>query len=81
VHPQDLYDALTRIDHEGWALGAIYHSHTKSPAAPSQTDINLAEGWPEPVYLIVSLAEPDNPDLRGFRIVDRKVDEVELAIT
>ena len=35
---------------------AIYHSHTASPAYPSQTDINLAT-YPDSIYLILSLAE------------------------
>jgi [CysO sulfur-carrier protein]-S-L-cysteine hydrolase len=80
VHPQDLLRLLKEIEANGWDLGAIYHSHTKSAPFPSQTDINLAEGWPDPVYLIVSLRDADEPELRGFRIVDREVDEVELSI-
>lgn len=49
---------------------AIFHSHPRTPAFPSETDIDLAY-YPDLVYLIVSLAaEP--PDMRGFRI-DREV--------
>ena len=33
---------------EGYDV-AIYHSHPRSPAEPSQTDINLAE-YPEYLY-------------------------------
>ena len=54
------------MDESGEELAAIYHSHTKSPAYPSQTDINLA-AYPGVVYLIVSLAEGEEP-LRGFEI-------------
>jgi proteasome lid subunit RPN8/RPN11 len=57
----------------------IYHSHTRSAAYPSQTDINLAL-WPDALYIIVSLAA-DEPDVRAFAIVDRKVEEVTLEIT
>ena len=57
---------------------AIYHSHTASPAYPSQTDINLAT-YPDSIYLIVSLAEGEQP-LRGFRIDDGEVSEVELTV-
>jgi len=60
-------------------LVAIYHSHTKSPAYPSQTDVNLA-GWPDAVYLIVSLADPEAPDLKGFWIRDGKIAEAELVV-
>ena len=38
--------ALKEIEAGGEELVAIYHSHTKSAAYPSQTDVNLA-GWPE----------------------------------
>ena len=57
---------------------AIYHSHTASPAYPSQTDINLAT-YPDAVYLILSLADGEEP-LRGFRIADGQVTEVDLII-
>jgi proteasome lid subunit RPN8/RPN11 len=77
----DLYRIWSDIEGRGWVLEAIYHSHPKSPAVPSQTDINLADQWPDALYLIVSLEDPDNPDLRGYRIADGKVDEAELAIS
>jgi proteasome lid subunit RPN8/RPN11 len=57
----------------------IYHSHPRSPAEPSQTDINLAD-YPEYVYLIVSLAEAE-PVVRAWRIADRKVSEEEIEFT
>jgi len=61
---------------EGYEVG-VYHSHPRSPAEPSQTDINLAE-YPDYLYLIVSLAA--EPDVRAWRIVDRKVSEQEIEI-
>ena len=70
---------MREIEEAGEELVAIYHSHTKSAAYPSQTDINLA-GWPEAVYLIVSLADPEAPDLKGFWIVDGKIADAELVV-
>lgn len=57
---------------------AIYHSHPRSAAEPSQTDINLAT-YPHWLYVIVSLAEP--AAVRAWRIADGRVEEepVELA--
>jgi proteasome lid subunit RPN8/RPN11 len=82
IDPQDQIKIQNEIDAKGWTLEAIYHSHTRSPAEPSQTDINEAELWSGTVvFLIVSLERPDQPDLRGFRIIDGRVDEVELSIT
>lgn len=61
-------------------LVAIYHSHTKSPAYPSQTDLNEAVSWPEQVYLIVSLADPDAPDVKAYWLKDGKIAEAELVV-
>jgi proteasome lid subunit RPN8/RPN11 len=80
IHPQDQIRIMGEIDDRGEELAAIYHSHTKTPAEPSQTDINLAQNWPDPVYLICSLADPEAPNLRGFAIRDGRVDEVELDV-
>ena len=78
VHPQDQFRIMERMDELGEELGAIYHSHTKSPAYPSQTDINLAEGWPEPLYVICSIADAGAPDVRAFEIRGGGVEEVAL---
>jgi [CysO sulfur-carrier protein]-S-L-cysteine hydrolase len=78
LDPQDQFRIMTEMEERGEELAAIYHSHTASPAYPSQTDINLA-AYPDALYLIVSLAEGEK-DLRGFRIVDGEVTEVDLEI-
>ena len=80
IHPQDQYRITKEITERGEEIAAIYHSHTASPPEPSQTDINLAENWPDPIYLICSLAAPDAPSVRGFSIRDRRVQEVELDV-
>jgi proteasome lid subunit RPN8/RPN11 len=78
LDPQDQFRIMTEMEERGEELAAIYHSHTASPAYPSQTDIDLA-AYPDALYLIVSLAEGER-DLRGFRIVDGEVTEVDLEI-
>jgi proteasome lid subunit RPN8/RPN11 len=78
LDPQDQFRIMTEMEERGEDLSAIYHSHTASPAYPSQTDINLA-AYPDALYLIVSLAEGETP-LRGFTIRDGEVSEVELDI-
>jgi proteasome lid subunit RPN8/RPN11 len=79
VHPQDLFRITTEIDERGEEVVGIYHSHTQSAAYPSQTDVNLATGWPDPVYLICSVAG-DEPDLRGFVIRNGQIADEELVI-
>lgn len=78
IDSQDYLRIYKLIDAAGEDVGAIYHSHTRSAAYPSQTDINLAL-WPEALYIIVSLAAGE-PDVKAFRIVDRKVEEVALEV-
>ena len=68
--------AANNLDWDGHGVG-IYHSHPKSPAEPSQTDINLAQ-YPHWHYLIVSLA--DEPVVRAWRIVDGRVEEEEIVL-
>ena len=80
VHPQDLLRITEEIEARGEELAAIYHSHTKSPPEPSQTDINLAANWPDPVYLICSISDPDAPLVRGWSLRDGAVAEVELSV-
>jgi proteasome lid subunit RPN8/RPN11 len=72
------YRIQTEIEDHGWQLGAIYHSHTRSAPYPSQTDINLAF-YPDSLYIIVGLAG-DEPDVRAYRIVEGRVEEVELQV-
>ena len=80
IHPTDQLRIMEEIETRGEELAAIYHSHTGSPAYPSQTDINLAENWPDPLYLICSLADPEAPDVRAWAIRDGQVEEAELDV-
>jgi [CysO sulfur-carrier protein]-S-L-cysteine hydrolase len=80
VHPQDQFRIMSEIEENGEELAAIYHSHTRSEAYPSQTDVNLAANWPDPVYVICSLLDPDSPVVRGFEIRDGKVVEAALEV-
>jgi proteasome lid subunit RPN8/RPN11 len=79
VDPRDQIRIQNDIDDNGWDLGAIYHSHTRTGPFPSQTDINLARNWPDPLYVIVGVAG-DNPDVRAFRIVEGEVTERSLEV-
>jgi [CysO sulfur-carrier protein]-S-L-cysteine hydrolase len=78
LDPQDQFRIMTEMEERGEELSAIYHSHTASPAYPSQTDINLA-AYPDALYLIVSLADGEEP-LRGFSITDGEVTEEDLSV-
>jgi proteasome lid subunit RPN8/RPN11 len=77
MDPQDQLKAMLEIDDLDWELGAIYHSHTRTRAYPSQTDLSLAF-YPDSLYIIVSLADTSAPDLRAYRIVDGEISEAPL---
>jgi [CysO sulfur-carrier protein]-S-L-cysteine hydrolase len=68
--------AANALDDEGFEVG-IYHSHPRSPAEPSQTDINLAH-YPDWTYVIVSLA--GEPSVRAWRIADGRVSEEDVVV-
>lgn len=73
------YRIQMEIDDAGLELGAIYHSHTRTEPYPSQTDINLAF-YPDAVYLIVGLADPEQPEVRGFSIRGGQVADAQLVV-
>jgi proteasome lid subunit RPN8/RPN11 len=77
--PANALLAANDLDDEGFDVG-VYHSHPRSPAEPSQTDINLAS-YPHWTYLIVSLANGggDAADLRAWKIADGRVEEQEIT--
>lgn len=77
IAPKDQYRIFRDIDEHGEELIAIYHSHPASPAYPSATDRRLAF-YPEAVYIILALAWPGQPVVRGFRLVDSTIREVTI---
>lgn len=78
IAPGEQLELMNRVEEAGEEIVGIYHSHTKTAAYPSQTDINLAIGWPDSVYFIVSLENPDEPYVRGFRIRGSEVTDVDI---
>ena len=80
MDPQGQYDALMAIERGGQELLAIYHSHTKSAAYPSQTDVNQAVSWPDAIWMIVSLEDPEAPDVKGYWLKDLKIADAELVV-
>ena len=80
LHPTDQLRVMNQLEEDGEDLVGIYHSHTNSEAYPSQTDVNLADAWPDPLYLICSLEHADDPAVRAFAIREGGVEEVELDV-
>jgi proteasome lid subunit RPN8/RPN11 len=80
MDPQGQYNALKAIEDDGKEMLAIYHSHTKSAAYPSQTDVNQAVNWPDAIYLIVSLQDEDAAEVKGYWLKDLTIADAELII-
>ncbi|MFL5684388.1 MAG: Mov34/MPN/PAD-1 family protein [Chloroflexota bacterium] len=80
IEPADLLRLTIETDDADQVFWGIVHSHTRTPAVPSPTDIGLAF-YPESLYILVSLSEDEagpegEPSLRAWRIVDGQVFEV-----
>jgi proteasome lid subunit RPN8/RPN11 len=78
IHPDDLLRLTIATDDADEVFWAIVHSHVRSPAWPSPTDVGLAF-YPDALYVLVSLAE-DEPALGAFRIVDGAIHRVEILV-
>ena len=77
IDPALLASTFRSLRESGEELVAIFHSHPKGPAEPSQRDLARAY-YPEAGHIIVSLADWESPQVRGFRIIDGQSYEIEL---
>ncbi|PTN11151.1 Mov34/MPN/PAD-1 family protein [Nitrosomonas aestuarii] len=67
------------METRGEAPVVIYHSHTKTPAYPSKTDVKYA-AEPKAHYVIISSNRLYGEEIRSFRIVDGIVIEERIKI-
>ena len=79
VSPEDHFGAIRHARATGRSVVGAYHSHPRSSAVPSATDIAEAND-PGLLHVIVSLAT-DPPDVRAWRITDAAVAEVGIQIS
>ena len=79
IDPQELLALHNAIEDEGYELGAIYHSHVRSPPYPSQTDVNFAASWPGVEWIIVGLKAGAEPQVRSYLIDGGAIEEVPIA--
>jgi proteasome lid subunit RPN8/RPN11 len=83
VHADDLLRLTIEVDDADQAFWAIVHSHVRSPAVPSLTDIRAAV-YPDALYMLVSLSDDEadpltgERSLRAWRIVEGQVYEVAI---
>lgn len=77
---------LDALDEAGQLVWGIFHSHVRSAAVPSPTDVGTAQ-WPDgsptypgALYLLCSLTDPEAPEVRAWTIVGEVVTEVPLEV-
>lgn len=81
MDPQELFRVHREMEEEGLDLIAIYHSHPRTRAYPSSTDIAKAT-YPDSFYMIVSLGDHGAaPEVRAFRIAEGRVNEGTVIVT
>ena len=68
VDPADHFAAMKSLRTRGRAILGAYHSHPRTAAVPSPTDLAEAHSV-DFVYVIVSLGGK-LPDIRAYRLVD-----------
>ena len=79
MDPKEQLAAFKEMEDAGLDLVGIYHSHTHTPAYPSRTDVAKAF-YPDTLYVIVSLARPNEPDIRAFRVADGHISEESVIV-
>ena len=85
IDPRDMLNSTRDIeDVQGWEISAFYHSHPRSDAYPSPTDVREAveSGYSEySRFIIVSLMNPDRPVMRCFWLRGGAISEERLVVT
>ena len=84
IDPRDMLNATRDIeDVQGWEISAFYHSHPRSDAYPSPTDVREAveSGYSEySRFIIVSLMNPERPVMRCFWLRGEVISEEPLLV-
>lgn len=70
IDPLETRKHEAAIDDAGLELAGFYHSHTGSPAVPSQTDIRMMGPLfgPPFVHFVIGVADRAHPDVRAWHI-------------
>jgi proteasome lid subunit RPN8/RPN11 len=78
IEPAEFLRINRAIDDADLDLVGIYHSHPFTRAYPSATD--LGQAWEGLIYVIVSLRDFREPDVRAFTVADGQVSEQPIEI-
>lgn len=79
IDPRQQFRIFEKMRREKKELVGIYHSHSATSAYPSVKDKEMAF-YPKASYLIVSLRDFSNPEVRSFKIREGGIDEEKIKI-
>lgn len=79
MEPKEQFRVMKEMRQDRLEMVAIYHSHPDTQASPSARDVELAY-YPDASYVIVSIRDKENPNIRSFRILDGGITEEEVKI-
>jgi len=79
LDPEQQYRILKDTEDRGLEVVAIYHSHPSSPPTPSEKDIKQAYDT-EVSYLVISLTDSVEPQVRAFRFNEDGAVEEDMAV-
>ena len=77
VDPAQHVALQKRLRGTGRIIAGAYHSHPRTDAVPSRSDLDEAF-YPDFVYVIVSLKRPRGPVVRAWRIRDAAATEMTI---
>ena len=79
IDPVEHYGCITYADRAGWHIGGVFHSHTRSEAYPSESDVS-GGGDPAWLHVIIGPVVGPNPVVRAFRFEDGSVSEASVTL-
>jgi proteasome lid subunit RPN8/RPN11 len=79
IAPDEQFGAIRLSEQLGYSIGAVFHSHTRSEAIPSEFDVQGGAD-PEWLHFIVGPVAGRRPLLRAYRMVNGDVVEVKVTV-
>ncbi len=79
MEPNIQFRILKTLDQISFEMVAIYHSHPNDECYPSAKDIELAN-YNDTLYIIISLADFEYPEVKAFEIKDGNVKEEKIKV-
>jgi proteasome lid subunit RPN8/RPN11 len=79
ISPDEHHGAIRFAEQNGWSVGGVFHSHVRSSAYPSPSDLS-GGGDPNWLHVIIGPVFGRNPELRAFRYLDGTVAEASVTV-